>query len=187
MRSFIFSLSVLILGCSSGSQISAYSGKMIVPGVGTDEIQIDMSKAEIIRLLGEPEAVSNEGRWLDYRKSFGLDFLLGDAEHVAEIRFTQGFRGRLPSRIAINSRMMDVFTAYGTPAARLEVSHGAVGRKDRVLYKTPDAFKISYNGLGFSFWFSLQKRVTQIVVFKPLPNRNLRVEPQKSGAHQVDQ
>jgi hypothetical protein len=187
MRSFIFSLSLLLLGCSSGTQISPHAGKMIVPGVGTDEIRVDMSKAEIAALLGEPEAVSNEGRRLDYRESFGLDFFLGDAEHAAEVHFTQGFRGRLPSRIAINSRMLDVFKAYGTPAARLEVSDQTVGRKDRVLYKTPDAYKISYNHLGLSFWFSLQKRVTQIVVFKPLPDRDLRVEPQKSGAHQVDQ
>jgi len=187
MRSFTFSLSILLLGCSSGTQMSPHAVKMIVPGVGTDEVHVDMSKAEIIDLLGEPEALRNEGRRLDYGNSSGLDFFLGNSEHVAEVRFTQGFRGRLPSRIAINSRMMDVFKAYGMPTARLEVSHQAMGRKDRVLYKTPGAYKISYNRLGLSLWFSLHKRVTQIVVFKPLPERNLRAEPQKVKNHEIAQ
>jgi hypothetical protein len=159
------------------------TGKMIVPGVGTDEVQVGMLKAAIIELLGEPEGADDQGQMLDYRQNFGLDFFLADGEHVAEIRFCQGFQGRLPSRIKVGSRMQDVFTAYGTPAKRWEVSEESVGAEDRVLYITSSASKISYNRLGLSFWFSSQKRVTRIVVFKPLPNRNIRVEPQKVGSH----
>jgi len=187
MKPLTFSLILLLFACSSGRQMGMQMGKMIVPGVGTDELHVGMRKGEIIDLLGEPEAVGDQGRWLDYRKNFGLDFLLGDGERVAEVRFSQGFRGRLPSRVKVGSRMQAVFDAYGTPTERQEVPGEAVGTGDRVLYRTPEAYKISYNRLGLSFWFSSQKRITRIVVFKPLPDRNIRIKPQQTGSYQVAQ
>lgn len=186
MKPLTFSLILLLLACSFGTQTVMPTGKMIVPGVGTDKLHVGMNGAKIINLLGVPEAVGDKGLWLDYRKNFGLDFLLGTGEIVAEVRFSQNFRGRLPSRIKVGSRMQAVFDAYGTPTERLEVTAEEVGTEDRVLYKTPQAYKIAYNHLGLSFSFSPQKRVTQIVVFKPLPNRNIRTEPQKVQSQQVD-
>jgi hypothetical protein len=182
MKPLTFALILLLLACSSGTQISPHSGKMIVPGKGTDEVQVGMLKSEIVDLLGQPETVDAGGRTLDYRENYGLDFLLADGDHVVEIRFSQSFRGRLPSRIKVGSRMTDVFKAYGTPTERLEVPSQAIDSKDRVLYITPDAQEITYKRLGLSFYFSPQKNVSQIVVFKPLPDRNIRVEPQKEGS-----
>lgn len=182
MRSLVFSLIFLLLACSSGTQMGVQAGKMIVPGVGTDEVQVGMRKAEIIDLLGEPQAVENQGQILEYGKDYGLSIFLGNEERVAEIRFGEGFRGRLPSRVAVGSRMMDVLKAYGTPTERQKVAEEAAETKDRVLYITSDSYyRISYNRLGLCFWFSPQRRVTQIGVFKPLPNRKIRVEPQKEG------
>jgi hypothetical protein len=186
MKSLSCSLIFLLFACSSGTQISPHAGKMILPGKGTDEIHVDMPKAKIIALLGDPERGEGLERWLDYRKKHGLNILLGDGQHAAEIRFCQGFRGRLPSRITLGSRLLDVFKAYGTPAERLEVSQGSEGSKDRMLYNTPDSSKISYNLLGLAFWFSSQKRVIQIAVFQPLPNRNIRTKPEKQGSNWFD-
>jgi hypothetical protein len=183
MKSLSWPLIFLLLACSSATQISPHAGKMILPGKGTDEMHVGMPKAEIIALLGDPEMGEGLERWLDYRKEHGLNILLGDGHYAAEIRFCSGFRGRLPSRITLGSRLLDVFKAYGTPAERLEVSLGSEGSKDRVLYNTPNSSKISYKLLGLTFWFSSQKRVTQIAVFKPLPNRNIRAEPQKQGSY----
>jgi outer membrane protein assembly factor BamE (lipoprotein component of BamABCDE complex) len=187
MRPLILSLIFSILACSSSTQISMQTGKMIVPGVGTDEVHVGMLKTEIIELLGEPEAADDQGQMLHYEDNYGLDLFLADGEHVAEIHFGQSFQGRLPSRVKVGSRMQDVFKAYGTPTKMLEVLEDTVSIEDRVLYKAPSASRISYNRLGLSFWFSSQKRVARIVVFKPLPNRNIRVEPQKVGSRQFDQ
>ena len=182
MKTLTLSLILLSLACSSGTHVNIHAGKMIVPGEGTDEVQVGMSKAEIIDLLGEPGTVDDGGRVLGYRENCGLDFFLADGEHVVEIRFGQSFRGRLPSRIKVGSRMHDVFKAYGTPTERLEVDERAMGTQNRVLYITPDWYKITYKRLGLCFYFSSQKKVSQIVIFQPLPDRNIRVEPQKQGS-----
>ena len=187
MKSLSWSLIVSLLACASGIQTAMQTGKMIVPGIGTDEVHVGMRKAEIIDLLGEPQTMDEQGQRLDYREQCGLDFFLADGEHAAEIRFSQGFQGRLPSRLKVGSRMQDVFKAYGTPLERMAAAEGAAGSEDRVLYTMPSAHRISYNRLGLAFWFSSQKRVTRIVVFKPLPNRNIRAEPQKVESRQDDQ
>jgi hypothetical protein len=180
MKFILLPLIPLLLTCSSGTQVNRHIGKMIVPGEGTDELKVGMSRAEIVEILKEPELVIEDGRRLDYEKSYGLDFLLDATGRVAEIHFSKTFRGRLPSRVQVGSRMQDVFTAYGAPMERLEVPTGAVGTDDRVLYRTPEAYKISYNRLGLAFWFSPQRMATQIVVFKPLPDRNIRIKPSKA-------
>ncbi len=173
---------LLSLACASGTQTSMPTGKMIIPGKGTDELHVGMARSEIIELLGAPkDTVSGEPR-LDYRAEHGLEFFLGDGGRVARVHFCAGFHGRLPSRIGIGSRMMDVFGAYGTPTQRRDVSQEEAITEDRVLYSTPEVSLISYHRLGLSFRFSPQKRVTQIAVFNPLPNRHIRTEPQKQGA-----
>ncbi len=181
MKPLIFSLILLFLACCSASQVNIHTGKMIVPGKGTDELHVGMTRAEITELLGEPQATDEMGIWLDYSEKFGLYFSLDDEQRVVKIRFSPGFRGRLPSRVQIGSRQQDVFNAYGTPAQRRETPVEPMGAKNRVLYKSPDLSRISYNRLGLSFWFSPQKRVTQIAVFMPLPDRRVRIKPAETG------
>ena len=177
MKSSLFFTILFFMACSSGTQVNIHAGKMIVPGQGTDEVSVGMGRDMVMNILGQPEIVAEDGQWLSYQENLGLKVRLDKLQNVYEIHFYQGFRGRLPSRVQTGSKMLDVFKAYGTPTERPEVPTGAEGTADRVLYTTPDGCRISYNQLGLAFWFSPNKRVTRIVVFKPLPDRSIRIKP----------
>jgi hypothetical protein len=183
MKSFSALLmpAVLVLACASGSQINPHAGKMIIPAQGTDEFHLGMSRQEIIDLLGEPEGVQEEGLWMSYQGSHGLVFHFDNQDQISEIHFLDGFKGRLPSRIQLGSKTLDVFQAYGGPLERREVPSGSAGTEDRVLYIMPDAYRITYQRLGLAFWFSPVKRVTRMVVFQPLPDRSVRIKPMDTG------
>jgi len=183
MKSFstIPMLIFLFLSCSSGSQINPHVGKMIVPGRGTDEVRVGMSRQQVIDTMGEPEMLQEEGRWLSYRENYALGFQLDDLGHVSEIHFLEGFKGRLPSRIQLGSKTLDVFQAYGNPLERMDIPAGSPGDEDRVLYIMPGEYRITYRRLGLAFRFSAVKRVTRMVVFQPLPDRSLRIKPMEAG------
>jgi hypothetical protein len=170
-------LALLTLACSSGSQVSIHAGKMIVPGHGTDEVSVGMDRDVVTNSLGEPELTGDDGRWVSYQNNIGLGFRFDNLRTISEIHFYEGFKGRLPSRVQVGSRILDVFKAYGTARERLEVPVGSEGTSDRVLYITPADQRISYNQLGLSFILSPQKRVTRIIVFRPLPDRSVREKP----------
>jgi len=177
----ILMLIILGLACSSGSPINPHIGKMIVPGRGTDEVQVGMTRQQVYDLLAEPEEVQQEGRWLSYREEHGLGFHFDDLGQVSEIHFLEGFKGRLPSRIQLGSKTLDVYQAYGGPLERREVPAGTEGAEDRVLFITPEASRITYRRVGLAFHFSPVKRVTRMVVFQPLPDRNIRIKPMDDG------
>jgi len=181
MKLLILPFTLLFLACSSGSQVNIHSGKMIVPGRGTDEMHVGMNKTEILDLLGAPESVSDDGRVLSYQKTYKLEVRLDNLSSVAEIGFGQEFRGRLPSRVQIGSKTLEVFKAYGSPAGQKEISSGSEGTEDRVLYQRPDGYRITYSRLGLGFWFSPAKRVIRIIVFKPFPDRGIRIKPEDTG------
>jgi hypothetical protein len=170
-------LIISILACSSGSQINTHIGKMIVPGRGTDEIRVGMTRRQAIDAMGEPEEIRKDGRWLRYQQGYSLALQLDDLEQISEIHFLEGFKGRLPSRIQLGSKTLDVYQAYGGPLERREVPAGSKGDEDRVLYITPEEYRITYRRLGIAFRFSPVKRVTRIAVFQPLPDRNIRIKP----------
>jgi len=179
--SAILMLIIPILACSSASQIDPHAGKMIVPGRGTDEIQVGMARRQAIDAMGEPEGIGQDGRWLSYQKGYNLALRLDDLEQVSEIHFLEGFRGRLPSRIQLGSKTLDVYQAYGGPLDRREVPAGSEGDEDRVLYILPEEYRITYRRLGIGFWFSSVKRVTRMAVFQPLPDRSKRIKPMDTG------
>jgi len=170
-------LIIPILACSSGSQINPHVGKMIVPGRGTDEIRVGMTRQQAIDALGEPEGIQQDGRWLCYQGEYSLDLQLDDLDQIFEIHFLGEFKGRLPSRIQLGSKTLDVYQAYGGPLERREVPAGFEGDEDRVLYIMPEEYRITYRRLGIGFRFSPGKRVTRMVVFQPLPDRNVRIKP----------
>jgi hypothetical protein len=179
MKSFsaVLMLALPILACSSGSQIDPHAGKMIVPGRGTDEVRVGMSRQQAIDLLGEPEEIQEEGRWLEYEQGYGLTLHLDDLDRVSEIHFLKGFKGHLPSRIQLGSKTLDVYQAYGNPLDRREIPAGPDDEEDRVLYIMPEESRICYRRLGIAFRFSPVKRVTRMVVFQPLPDRSVRIKP----------
>jgi hypothetical protein len=170
-----------VLACSSGSQINPHAGKMIVPGRGTDEVQVGMSRQQVIDMLGEPADIQENGRWLSYQEEYSLGFRFDNLDRVSEIHFLAGFKGRLPSRIQIGSKTLDVFQAYGSPLERREVPAGSDDGEDRVLYILPEGYRITYHRPGLALRFSPVKRVTRIIVFQPLPDRNIRIKPVEPG------
>jgi len=145
----------------------------VTEGVGYGQIMLGMSKAEIIKLLGEPEhqEKTKEGAdWLVYHRGHGVDFWIADWEGVGEIRFNEGFEKPLRSGVRIGSTMDEVFRAYGTPVRTEKVPDGSrLGFEPAVLYETRDLYKISYPQRGLIFWFNNDdpKRVTQFVTFLP--------------------
>ena len=183
MKSFgaILMLFFPILACSSGSQINPHAGKMIVPGRGTDEVRVGMSRQQVIDTMGEPELVQEEDRWLSYREQYGLGLHLDNLDQVSEIHFLEGFKGRLPSRVQQGSKTLDVFQAYGGPLERREVPADSEDDEDRVLYIMPEEYRITYRRLGIAFRFSSIKRVTRMMVFQPLPDRSVRIKPMDGG------
>jgi hypothetical protein len=181
MKSPLLLIILSFLACSSGSQINPHTGKMIVPGRGTDEIRVGMERASVVDLLGEPEMVEEDGKELSYQKDLGLAFYLDNLQRISQIHFCTGFRGRLPSLVQVGSKTLDVFKAYGSPAERKEVPAGLEGSEDRVLYESPQGYRITYSHQGLAFWFSPVKRVTRIVVFQPLPDRSTRIKPVETG------
>ena len=177
MKAFFLSLTLVYLACSSGSQMNMHAGKMIVPGEGTDELRIGMPRSEVVDML--PETAAEDSSWIDCQEKYGLVLLFDSLGQVAKIHFSEAFRGRLPSRVQVGSRIQNIYDAYGTPKAKEEVPAGAEGTADRVLYKTPQGYRISYNRLGLGFRLSSQRRVVKIIVFKPMPDRHTRIKPQK--------
>jgi hypothetical protein len=167
-------LALAALACSSGSQVNIHAGTMIVPGRGTDEVSVGMEQEPVVNALGQPEALQNDGKWISYQQTVGIAFRLDNLQKISEIHFYEGFKGRLPSRVQVGSRILDVFKAYGTARERLEVPAGSEGTADRVLYITPAGQRISYNQLGLAFLLSPEKRVTRIIVFQPMPDRTVR-------------
>ena len=145
-----------------------------IPGASRG-LSSPQARAEAADLL--PEIAAEDSSWIDYQEKYGLTLLFDSLGQVAEIHFGEAFRGRLPSRVQVGSRIQDIYDAYGTPKTKEEVPAGAEGTGDRVLYKTPQGYGISYHRLGLAFRLSTRRRVAEIIVFKPMPDRRTRIKP----------
>jgi beta-lactamase regulating signal transducer with metallopeptidase domain/tetratricopeptide (TPR) repeat protein len=181
---------------SDNSENTNYSSVTVEEGVGFDDIIVGGPKCtgEFIKSkLGEPDnEIKNEKVWwLDYGKTYGLDFWVNAQKDVLEeIRFNKGFKGKLTSGISMSSTEQDVFNIYGRPVSEEEVEDLFVTKSigDRVLFKksnrssrflwtrTTDGpiysspvvstiSKIYYDTQGLIFWFS-GNIINQIVVFQ---------------------
>ena len=160
-----------------------YSFVTVKEGFGFDDIvvgDINCTGEFIKSKLGEPDKeVKNEKDWwLNYRKTYGLDFWVNPKENVLiEIRLNKGFKGKLTSGISMLSTKRDVFRVYGEPI-RQDVAGDFDGRFDNrvLLFKKPSWLrnqhiaKIYYDEHGLLFWFDGDTLI-QIVVYRPGANR----------------
>ena len=126
------------------------STNTIIPGVGWDNFQLDMSARELISLFGPPDEGSTD-RWLKWYASSNIDALI-DAEGLAqELRFNQGFADQTAEGIGIASSEEEVTVAYGEP------NHITVQGSSK---------KLEWPEKGLLIWLD-EQQVSQIVVFTP--------------------
>ena len=161
--------------------------KTILEGKGLDEIQIGDDLSKIVEVYGEPESRNETDTTirLDYQGKNGMDFLLSkQTEKILEIRFNPGFHGSLQSNVTIGSQVDFVVEMNGgalkTVAASINGRNNLVYGIDRVLYEqmgennktTPSMFINAPEGI--LFWFDIDKTVSQIVVFQPYSNIDIK-------------
>jgi protocatechuate 3,4-dioxygenase beta subunit len=153
-------------GSSQADQAEEGKATVVREGAGYGKLQLGMTRLEALDLLGPPDGPEDPGRiLLNYRKSRGIDvhFSGGTAN---EIRFNKGFLQPLSRGPHIDSTKQEVFAVYGEPTAVKQTGEAAY--EDRVLYQLPHgASKIAYGGDGVLFWFDLNDKVSQFVVFRP--------------------
>jgi hypothetical protein len=170
---------ILLLMVNFTSPVEDPDDNIIYEGKGLNSIQIGDNLDDIIDQYGEPEyrSDSDDLIWVSYIGEYGLDFLLiKESEVIIEIRFNPAFRGGLSNGISIGSNLDDVLNESGgakiTVQANYSETQGVTLGTDRVLYEQIiDGNITSYKFIdaekGILYWFNLDRKLTQIVVFKP--------------------
>ncbi len=184
IKRIILSISViaivaLLILINFMSPVENNNDNIIFEGKGLNSIQIDDNLDKIIDQYGEPEYRSDSGDfiWVSYVGEYGIDFLLTkQTEEIIEIRFNPVFKGSLSNGISIGSILDDVLNKSGgakiTVQANYSEIHGVTFGTDRVLYEqiidgNITTYKFIDAEKGILYWFYLDKKLTQIVVFKP--------------------
>lgn len=156
----------------------------IYEGKGLYLIQVNDTLQKVLDACGTPDSRVdlNNTIWLDYKIKYGIDFLLTSTFHplyVVEIRFNNGFDGSLINGLKIGSALDEVLTLYKGPVNSVKANYDDASKclygSHKILYevvnpKTPDiitSYKYIDAESGILFWFSVDKKITQIVVFQP--------------------
>lgn len=151
--------------------------KTIVPGRGLQALGIGDSKQDVLAALGAPEKGSTND-WLIYKDQYGLDFVLykDGSELIGEMRFNPGFDGKTPGGAgfgdSLDLALQESGGALKHVKAAPEQTHGVTLGVDRVLYEqqhgeVTSAYKFIDANKGILYWADADKRITQIVVFRP--------------------
>jgi hypothetical protein len=149
-------------------------------GEGIDDIKLTDGYDEISLIFGEPEDREDTDTtvWLSYREEYGLDFLLSkDMEEILEIRINDGYEGKTDEGIGIGDDLDDVFLKISEPLLSVDANWSDTHRNseggDRVLYNQMEgggnilAFKYIDEKKGVLIWADSDRKITQIVVFRP--------------------
>ena len=95
----------------------------VKPGIGLGPAQFGMSSDEVIRLLGQPDIIADNGKRLDYRsRGFTLRVSLVRGwnsvdcygQEVQEV-IVRDFAGQTKEGIGLGSSLSDLTAAFGTP------------------------------------------------------------------------
>jgi hypothetical protein len=163
----------------SGDDNPGPEDNTIIEGKGLEAIQIGDRLDKITKLYGEPDYRNDDEDliWLDYRDSNGIDFLvLNQTQKIIEIRFNPGYDGATSSGISIGSPLDDALNASGgalnTYQANQTETHSVSLGSDRVLYEqyiegNLTVYKFIDSKRGILYWASVDREITQIVVFRP--------------------
>lgn len=123
---------------------------LIVEGEGWRGFRLGAKREELIKELGAPDADPN-GKWLQWKKKYGIHCIIDDARGAAELRFDSGFKGQTAAGIEIGAPLKKALAAYGEPSSQKD------GDKTKELV---------WASKGLLIWFSKDK-ATQIVIFLP--------------------
>jgi hypothetical protein len=163
-------------------------GTEIIPGKGNERVEIGNSMEDVLEEYGEPEERIDSANtiWFSYRDLRGIDILISnDTGSVMEIRFNEGYTGKLASDIGVGSNISLLFEKEGGPEMEYDVREWLVryhpGGYDRVLYRV---FNESGNHIsnkymdgrtGILYWMTPEGEITQITVFEPIPENTVQV------------
>ena len=173
---------ILWLTEEDGNDDIELQDNIIYPGIGIKNIQVGDALDKIIEVYGEPEdrAEGSNTIWLSYSEKTGMDFLLRkETEKIIEIRFNSGFNGQHENGLKIGSALDEVLNkssgAIITVQSNSSETQLNVNGTDKVLYeKIVDGNVVAYKFVdakkGILYWFDTDKKVTQIVVYKPFDN-----------------
>lgn len=173
---------VLWLTNDEGNNYKELQDNIIYPGIGLKNIQVGDTLDKIIEVYGEPEdsAEGSNTIGLSYREKKGMNFLLRkESEKIIEIRFNSGFDGQLENGLKIGSELDEVlnksFGALKTVQANVNETQLTLNGTDKVLYEqiidgNINAYKFIDAKKGILYWFDTDKKVSQIVVYKPFGN-----------------
>ncbi len=131
----------------------------IVEGVGWRDLRVGMSREDVIKALGQPDANSRPDllEWRTKHIACGF-FGKAEADGATEIRFVSGFQGACANGIKVGSSGSDLLKAYGEPTHTREQN----GAK---FYE--------YSERGIMFW-TVQGRITMLTVMKPYNPRGIQ-------------
>lgn len=151
---------------------------LIIPGEGMKDIKIGDTTQEVLEQYGEPEDVvmNNYTIWWSYRSETGLDFLFSNITGlIIEIRFNEGYRGKLEGGIGLGSGLEEVLSHHNGAMTIISVSYvlpePGEREKNRVLYNVLGEedlvqYRVFYDdNMGIMYWFNMGDIVTQIVVY----------------------
>jgi outer membrane lipoprotein-sorting protein len=135
---------------------------VLTPKVGIGPAKFGMSKDEVIRVLGKPDAIPKEGRGqilqylsrgyiLTVTPQRGL-VIISCASQKAFLPKVRDFRGKTRDGIGIGTAAKDIEKAYGKP--------------DRRENNGPATLYLSYHRLGIDFTL-FDDKVVQIMLQKP--------------------
>lgn len=139
---------------------------VVYEGLGVGRLVVGMRLAEVVELLGKPEG---QKYGLFYRNRLHVEVWPQDGQ-VAQIRFVAGFPFHLASGVSLQSKLEDVFQAYGSPVRTVSVEDIHRWTGDRILYESDKAQKITYAKQGVLFLFDRSSgQMSEFVVFASRP------------------
>jgi hypothetical protein len=153
---------------------------VVEEGIGWRAARLGATREAVRKAFGAPEDA--QPFWLNYRKRLGVDVFFASNETAIEIRFNQGFTGRLTTGIGIGSSMNEVFGVYGRPTERKPARSQEGAFEPWVLYQLTTSSKIIYPDKGVLFWFDSNGKVSQFVVISIAAQRDLTKNPDMGGS-----
>jgi outer membrane lipoprotein-sorting protein len=135
---------------------------IVTPKVGIGPARFGMSKDEVIRVLGQPDAIPAEGRGMMLQYfSRGYSLMVSPQRGLAVITCVsqktflvkvRDFRGKTPDGIGMGASAKDIEKAYGKP--------------DRRENNGPTTVYLSYHRLGLNFVL-FDDKVVQMMLQRP--------------------
>lgn len=168
----------------------------IIPGTGLELLKIGAAAQQVQEVFGSPTEKKEFDR--SYKLSYKntcVDFIIGqESNTVSEIHFNEGFRGRLENGIRIGCTLDMLLSKIGPPSKKANASPEEARSmrmgSDRVLYtqrmgREIVSYKFADAKQGMNYWFDKDKKLTQVVVYRPQGTDSKQLTPAElpEGSH----